>query len=89
MEGFSYSETSGSISHSAAWQSFSQPQQQQQLHSSVECRDTRVTRSNVFQEDYELKEQIGKGSFSHVLRAVHRRTGKAFAVKVCFKPCAL
>jgi len=40
--------------------------------------------SNMF-DYYEIKETLGKGKFGLVKSAIHRKTGKAVAVKVMSK----
>ena len=36
-----------------------------------------------FSDDYELKEEIGVGSFAICKRCVNRKDGRSYAVKVC------
>ncbi len=36
--------------------------------------------------EYKLEKELGHGNFSHVWRAVHRMSGKAYAIKKSKKP---
>ena len=36
-------------------------------------------------EEYKIQEQIGQGSYAHVRRAKHRKTGEHVAIKVVSK----
>ena len=38
-----------------------------------------------FEDLYDLKEELGKGAVATVYKAVHKRTGKAYAVKLSEK----
>lgn len=52
----------------------------------IQIKDSRYTSSGGgFFEEYELRDELGRGSFAIVRKAVQRKTGNTVAVKIISK----